>query len=47
MTGVSVLTLAGGRPAHLHNMVLGLARQVHLPVELHVRPFALRLGGIH
>ncbi len=34
MTGVSVLTLAGGRPEHLHNMVLGLIRQVHRPIEL-------------
>ncbi len=45
-TGVSVLTLAGGRPMHLHNMVLGLTRQHHLPVELIVavmqdRPYTL------
>ena len=46
MTGVSVLTLAGGRPGHLRNMVAGLAAQKVLPVELIVavmqdRPYAL------
>jgi GT2 family glycosyltransferase len=46
MTGVSVLTLAVGRAAHLHNMVMGLAAQTHLPSELIVavmqdRPYAL------
>ncbi|WP_343527162.1 galactosyltransferase-related protein [Sphingomonas sp.] len=31
---ISVVTLAGGRPDHLRNVVLGLSRQRHLPVEL-------------
>ncbi|GAA0664741.1 GT2 family glycosyltransferase [Sphingomonas insulae] len=34
MNAVSVVTLAGGRPDHLHNLVLGLGRQTQLPVEL-------------
>jgi len=34
MLSVSVVTLAKGRPAHLANMVLGLTRQTHRPVEL-------------
>ncbi|KQN27435.1 glycosyl transferase [Sphingomonas sp. Leaf34] len=34
MNAVSVVTLAGGRPDHLHNLVLGLNRQTQLPVEL-------------
>jgi GT2 family glycosyltransferase len=31
---VSVVTLAGGRPDHLRNVVRGLAQQTQLPVEL-------------
>ena len=31
---VSVVTLAGGRPDHLRNLVIGLTRQTQLPVEL-------------
>lgn len=31
---VSVVTLAGGRPDHLRNLVTGLTRQTQLPVEL-------------
>ena len=31
---VSVVTLAGGRPDHLRNLVTGLSRQTQLPVEL-------------
>jgi GT2 family glycosyltransferase len=31
---VSVVTLAGGRPDHLRNLVVGLTRQTLLPVEL-------------
>ena len=31
---ISVVTLAGGRPDHLRNMVLGLSRQRRLPAEL-------------
>ncbi|RYJ03955.1 MAG: glycosyl transferase [Acetobacteraceae bacterium] len=34
MTPASVVTLAGGRPDHLCNLVLGLCRQEVLPVEL-------------
>ncbi len=34
MNAVSVVTLAGGRPDHLYNLVLGLGRQTHLPCEL-------------
>jgi glycosyltransferase involved in cell wall biosynthesis len=34
MLSVSVVTLAKGRPAHLANLVLGLTRQTHRPVEL-------------
>lgn len=34
MHDVSVVTLAKGRPDHLHNVVLGLARQSVLPAEL-------------
>jgi GT2 family glycosyltransferase len=34
MQSVSVVTLAGGRPDHLHNLVLGLSRQAELPLEL-------------
>lgn len=34
MNTLSVLTLAKGRPAHLVNMMLGLARQSILPHEL-------------
>ncbi len=30
----SVVTLAGGRPDHLRNVVIGLTRQVRMPVEL-------------
>jgi len=30
----SVVTLAGGRPDHLRNVVIGLTRQTHMPVEL-------------
>jgi GT2 family glycosyltransferase len=31
---ISVVTLAGGRPEHLRNVVLGLGRQTQLPTEL-------------
>lgn len=31
---ISVVTLAGGRPEHLRNVVLGLSRQTVLPAEL-------------
>lgn len=31
---VSVVTLAGGRPDHLRNLVIGLTRQTRLPTEL-------------
>ena len=46
MLSVSVATLAGGRPEHLHNVVLGLDRQAEAPVELIVavmqdRPYDL------
>jgi len=34
MPDVSVLTLAGGRPGHLQNVVLGLSRQTQVPAEL-------------
>jgi len=34
MPSVSVVTLARGRADHLHNLVLGLARQTQPPVEL-------------
>ncbi len=34
MDTVSVVTLAKGRPDHLRNLVLGLSRQAHPPVEL-------------
>jgi GT2 family glycosyltransferase len=34
MDAVSVVTLAGGRPDHLYNLVLGLGRQTQHPVEL-------------
>ena len=34
MTTVSVATIAYGRTAHLANMILGLERQTHLPIEL-------------
>ncbi|WP_267388544.1 galactosyltransferase-related protein [Sphingomonas sp. GC_Shp_3] len=34
MDAVSVVTLAGGRPDHLYNLVLGLGRQTQRPVEL-------------
>ncbi|KQM64357.1 glycosyl transferase [Sphingomonas sp. Leaf17] len=34
MPTVSVVTLAKGRPDHLHNLVLGLTRQSAMPVEL-------------
>ena len=34
MDTVSVVTLARGRPDHLHNVILGLSRQVHAPAEL-------------
>jgi len=34
MKNVSVVTLAGGRPEHLANTVLGLAQQRQLPAEL-------------
>ncbi|MGR6330248.1 glycosyltransferase family 2 protein [Sphingomonas sp. XXL09] len=34
MTSVSVVTLAKGRPDHLANVVIGLSRQTHLPIEL-------------
>lgn len=34
MTPASVVTLAGGRPDHLSNLVRGLCRQDHLPAEL-------------
>ena len=46
MPTVSVVTLAKGRPTHLHNAVLGLARQTQAPVEFIVavmqnRPYDL------
>lgn len=46
MTGVSVVTLAHGRPEHLHNIVLGLCTQTLPPAELIVavmqnRPYDL------
>ncbi|SFG55356.1 galactosyltransferase-related protein [Methylobacterium gossipiicola] len=46
MLGISVVTLAKGRPAHLTNMVLGLMRQTQKPVDLIVarmqaEPYAL------
>ncbi len=31
---ISVVTLAGGRPEHLRNVVIGLTRQTMLPAEL-------------
>lgn len=34
LPSVSVLTIARGRAGHLRNLVLGLARQTHPPVEL-------------
>jgi GT2 family glycosyltransferase len=34
MPSVSVVTLARGRPDHLHNLVLGLDRQTQRPIEL-------------
>jgi GT2 family glycosyltransferase len=34
MDAVSVVTLAKGRPDHLHNVVLGLSRQAQAPLEL-------------
>ncbi len=34
MSSVSVATLARGRPDHLHNVVLGLGRQIQPPLEL-------------
>ncbi|MBO1077955.1 galactosyltransferase-related protein [Roseomonas haemaphysalidis] len=34
MHSVSIVTLAGGRPEHLCNLVLGIAQQSQLPVEL-------------
>ncbi|KQP91338.1 glycosyl transferase [Methylobacterium sp. Leaf113] len=34
MSTVSVVTLAKGRPAHLHNQLLGLERQTRKPVEI-------------
>ncbi|KQT84260.1 galactosyltransferase-related protein [Methylobacterium sp. Leaf466] len=46
MPSVTVVTLAKGRPTHLHNLVLGLTRQTQIPVELIVavmqdRPYDL------
>ena len=34
MDSVSVVTLAKGRPEHLHNLVLGLGRQTRPPAEV-------------
>ncbi len=34
MPSVSVVTLAGGRPDHLRNLVIGLSRQTQAPAEL-------------
>ena len=34
MNTVSVVTLAKGRPDHLHNVIIGLSRQIQAPVEL-------------
>lgn len=34
MPEVSVVTLAGGRPEHLRNLILGLTRQTQRPIEL-------------
>ncbi len=50
MDSVSVVTLAKGRPEHLHNLVLGLGRQTRPPAELIVavmqpEPYALPVAG--